>query len=110
VPAFCCWGRTIDTVDSAYIAVNRTGENRGHTVTADCQDPGMPPRVPWRIVYEALRARIESDEWEHDARLPTVRALAQQYGVSHQTVAKALRALAEDGLIETAPGFGVFRT
>ena len=35
--------------------------------------------------------------------------LAQQYGVARNTIIKALRRLAEDGLIEIVPNWGTFR-
>ena len=36
-------------------------------------------------------------------------ALASEYGVSRATVAKALRRLADDGLVEIVPQWGTFR-
>jgi DNA-binding GntR family transcriptional regulator len=35
--------------------------------------------------------------------------LAQQYRVARNTVAKALRRLADDGLVEVVPDWGTFR-
>jgi DNA-binding GntR family transcriptional regulator len=42
-------------------------------------------------------------------RLPAVAELAQHYGVARNTVMKALRRLAEDGLVEIVPNWGTFR-
>ncbi|MFT2691922.1 GntR family transcriptional regulator [Clavibacter zhangzhiyongii] len=63
-------------------------------------DPGSaaPP-------YEQLRAevarRAAAGELPVGARLPTVRALAEQVGVAVNTVAWAYRELEADGVIET---------
>jgi DNA-binding GntR family transcriptional regulator len=37
-------------------------------------------------------------------------ALAVHYGVSRSTVAKALKRMADDGLVEIVPQWGTFRT
>jgi DNA-binding GntR family transcriptional regulator len=37
-------------------------------------------------------------------------SLAEQYGVSRATVAKALRRMADDGLVEIVPQWGTFCT
>jgi DNA-binding GntR family transcriptional regulator len=41
--------------------------------------------------------------------LPSVRELAEQYGVSTATVSKAVRVLKDEGLLESRPGWGVFK-
>jgi DNA-binding GntR family transcriptional regulator len=74
-------------------------------------DP-MPPRgpeLPSRQVEDHLRLRLSAGEWEPGERLAAVAELAQQYGVARNTVLKALRRLAEDGLIEIVPNWGTFR-
>jgi DNA-binding GntR family transcriptional regulator len=42
--------------------------------------------------------------------LPSIATLAEGYGVSRATAAKALRRLADDGLVEVIPQWGTFRT
>ncbi|PPF54290.1 GntR family transcriptional regulator [Clavibacter michiganensis] len=70
-------------------------------------DPGSatPP-------YEQLRAEIArravDGELSVGARLPTVRALAEQAGVAVNTVARAYRELEGDGVIETRGRAGSF--
>jgi DNA-binding transcriptional regulator YhcF (GntR family) len=70
-------------------------------------DPGsaIPP-------YEQLRAevarRAAEDELPVGARLPTVRALAEQAGVAVNTVARAYKELEADGVIETRGRAGSF--
>ncbi|MBP2457300.1 DNA-binding transcriptional regulator YhcF (GntR family) [Clavibacter michiganensis] len=70
-------------------------------------DPGSatPP-------YEQLRAevarRASDGELPVGARLPTVRALAEQAGVAVNTVARAYKELEADGVIETRGRAGSF--
>jgi DNA-binding GntR family transcriptional regulator len=42
--------------------------------------------------------------------LLAVAALAEHYGVSRASVSKALRRLADDGLVEIVPAWGTFRS
>jgi DNA-binding transcriptional ArsR family regulator len=46
---------------------------------------------------------------EPGERLPAVADLAQHYGVARNTVTRALRRLADDGLVEIVPSWGTFR-
>jgi len=66
--------------------------------------------MPSRRVEADLRQRIEADEWASGQALPSIASLAEQYGVSRATVAKALRRMADDGLVEVVPQWGTFRT
>jgi len=73
---------------------------------------GTVPRQaepPYRAVSTVLRQRVEAGEWLPGEQLPTVRQIAEQYGVSIATARKALAVLAEAGLVRTEPGWGVFR-
>jgi DNA-binding GntR family transcriptional regulator len=56
-----------------------------------------------------LRRRVGAGEWASGEALPTVAALAGQYGVARGTVARALRALESDGLLRIVPRWGTFR-
>ncbi|TFB71069.1 GntR family transcriptional regulator [Cryobacterium sp. Hz9] len=68
-------------------------------------ESGTPP-------FEQLRsqviAAVRSGELAHDARLPTVRALAAELGLATNTVARAYRELERDSVIETRGRFGSF--
>ncbi|AJW78209.1 GntR family transcriptional regulator [Clavibacter michiganensis] len=70
-------------------------------------DPGSPTPP-----YEQLRAevarRAADGELPVGARLPTVRALAEQAGVAVNTVARAYKELEADGVIETRGRAGSF--
>ena len=67
------------------------------------------PEVPSARVETDLRRRIAAGEWQRDQALPPVGQLAADYGVARNTVMKALRKLADDGLIRVVPNWGTFR-
>lgn len=54
----------------------------------------------WEEIRAAIRARIEAREWRPGDLIPGEEALAQGYGVARATVNRALRDLAEAGLVE----------
>jgi GntR family transcriptional regulator len=64
------------------------------------------PRPAYVQLAAILRARIESGEIT--ARLPSERDLHQQYGLAPMTVRKAVRLLAEEGLVVTVTGRGTY--
>jgi len=64
------------------------------------------PRPLWQQLAELLRGRIERGELA--GRLEAETALAQHYGVSRDTVRRALACLARDGLIRSTRGRGTF--
>ena len=70
--------------------------------------PVRPRQIPSRRVEADLRRRIGAGEWAPGQPLPSVAALAAEYGVSRSTVAKAEHALAVAGLVEVVPQWGVF--
>lgn len=53
-----------------------------------------------------IRARIERGELT--SRVPSLRTIAQEYGVSHITAEKAVDALRSEGLVITVVGKGTF--
>jgi GntR family transcriptional regulator len=65
--------------------------------------------LPSDRVLAALRRRIEAGEWDHGEALPPVAALAAEYGVSRGAVSRALRLLADEGLVRVVPRWGTFR-
>ena len=72
--------------------------------------PPRPRELPSRRVEADLRRRIDAGEWASGETMPPIAALAAHYEVSRATVAKALRRLADDGLVEVVPQWGTFRT
>jgi len=57
-------------------------------------------------VANHIASRIEVGEISH--KLPAERALAEEYGVTYQTVRHAMQVLRERGLIITRQGRGTF--
>src|ERR671932_546411 len=63
---------------------------------------------PHRQIAAQLRARIRRGDWAPGERLPSIPAIAQQYGVAKQTVQRTIDALRVEGLLITKPGSGTF--
>lgn len=61
---------------------------------------------PYRQIANAVKHRIATYRLAPNAPLPSVRALAEQTGVTPATVARAYRALQADGLVESQVGVG----
>jgi GntR family transcriptional regulator len=72
------------------------------TVTVDPDSP-TPLYVQ---VASVLRARIESGELT--SRLPSLKTITQEYGVSHITAERAVQELRDAGLVVTVVGKGTF--
>lgn len=72
---------------------------------------GTEPKIAkskHRVVYEFLKSKIASGEYGSGAQLPTEHELAQYFGHSRPTAARALNDLESDGLIERRAGAGSF--
>ena len=63
---------------------------------------------PSRQIADVLRGRIASGEYPPGSALPAITALAAEFGVTTNTVRKALGILKDAGLIESVPGYGTF--
>ncbi|WP_214415240.1 GntR family transcriptional regulator [Sphaerisporangium fuscum] len=61
-----------------------------------------------RRVAAVLRADIEGGKLRAGARLPSYRALADQYGVAHNTAQAAVRLLQSEGLVTIRPASGAY--
>jgi GntR family transcriptional regulator len=61
---------------------------------------------PWMQLAEILRERIRKGEITN--RLPGERSLQQEFGLAPVTIRKAVRKLAEEGMVRTTPGMGSF--
>lgn len=66
------------------------------------------PRPPYVQIADDLRKQMESGELRAHDRLPSMRALANSYGVAGMTIHHALRILREEGRVETWQGRGSF--
>lgn len=67
-----------------------------------------PIREPVRSVAERLFARIRSDEYSVGARLPAERNLAEEFGVTRNTIRDALDLLEKNDIISRRAGSGSF--
>lgn len=68
------------------------------------------PQYPYRQVANHLRARIRAGELVPGQRLPSERALAEEYTVALGTMRKAIGILEQEGLLVVTPNLGVFVT
>jgi GntR family transcriptional regulator len=66
------------------------------------------PVPPYRQLAAIIRGRIESGELAAGSRLPSIMALAGEYGVAQITVQKALTLLKDEGLVVGVAGYGTF--
>ncbi|HEX4382300.1 MAG TPA: GntR family transcriptional regulator [Myxococcales bacterium] len=60
----------------------------------------------WRQIADQIRAHLVSGRLRPGARLATVRELAIDLGVNHNTVATAYTRLAEEGFLRLVRGVG----
>ncbi|WP_327044833.1 GntR family transcriptional regulator [Microbispora sp. NBC_01189] len=66
------------------------------------------PRSPVRRIVADLRDDITAGRLPPAAKLPSVRDLADRYGVSRSTASKALILLKTEGLVDTRHGSGAY--
>ncbi len=71
----------------------------------------MTSRTPiWKAIATSLRSDIAEGLYGPGQKLPTESTLAARFGVNRHTVRHGLAALAEEGLVHTRRGAGVFVT
>lgn len=61
---------------------------------------------PFLRIANELRRRIESGELTAGARVPSTRAIVDEWGVAMATATKVLTELRHQGLVRAVPGFG----
>ena len=70
-----------------------------------------PQRDPiWKTIYATLFRDIAEQRYSAGDKLPTEAALAQRFGVNRHTVRRALAQLADEGVVLSRRGAGVFVT
>lgn len=74
------------------------------------KDPAPPIGATVQIVIDTLFARIKSEDYPADTRLPSERTLAAELGVARNTVREALDVLESQGVIRRRAGSGSFVT
>jgi GntR family transcriptional regulator len=71
--------------------------------------PAPDARLPLHArLRDTLAARIASQEWPVDSRIPGEGELAAAYGVAPNTLRRALAQLEREGLVERRQGSGTF--
>ena len=68
----------------------------------------MSPDMRIDDVADALRQRVVSGKYGTEGRLPSLRMLAEQFGVAQDTMNKAVQRLQAEGLLSSASRKGVF--
>jgi DNA-binding LacI/PurR family transcriptional regulator len=66
------------------------------------------PAAKHRQVFEVMRSRIESGNYQPGDRIPPEAFLIQEFGVSRPTIARALKDLERGGLINRRRGAGTY--
>ena len=67
------------------------------------------PRTPiWKSIAATLSDEIAAGQYKAGDKLPTEAQLASRFGVNRHTVRHALGALADDGVVHSRRGAGVF--
>jgi len=74
-------------------------------------NPRFDPRGR-RLVYvqiaDEIAARIEDGTYPPESRLPALEQIAVEYGTARMTARRAIRHLADLGLVEIVPGKGTY--
>jgi DNA-binding GntR family transcriptional regulator len=80
-------------------------------MTGHDDGPRFDPRGP-RLVYKSIAddiaAKIADGTYAAEQRLPSEDELAAHYGNARMTVRRAIRELADRGLVETIHGKGTY--
>jgi GntR family transcriptional regulator len=65
-------------------------------------------RFPFLQLADILRKRIADGEYGPGAKLPTIDQVVRETGLSPMTIRRAVKVLADEGLVEVVPGRGSF--
>ncbi|RAS62959.1 regulatory GntR family protein [Lentzea atacamensis] len=63
---------------------------------------------PYQQVAAKIIEKIRARKLAPGAKLPTIREMADEHGITTATVQRVIRALTDSGYAETVPGIGVF--
>ncbi|MGW9439240.1 GntR family transcriptional regulator [Streptomyces sp. NPDC055607] len=78
--------------------------NRKLRITKGSAVSKNSPRGTYLTIAEALRERFASDS--ETAVIPSEASLMDMYGVSRNTIRRALKTLQSEGILESSPGVG----
>ncbi|GAA2525714.1 GntR family transcriptional regulator [Pilimelia columellifera] len=70
-------------------------------------NPGAA-EFPHRQIASQIRAQVRRGDWAPGERLPSIPAIATNYGVAKQTVQRAVDQLRVEGVLITKPGSGTY--
>lgn len=65
------------------------------------------PRMKFEMIYNDLKARIESEEYTYQEMLPSENAMVNIYQCSRNTIRRAISMLASEGYVQSLHGKGV---
>ena len=65
-------------------------------------------KFPYQQLYDLLRQRIISGDIPPGRRIPSLVTIQQETGLATDTMRRAIRLLADDGLVRVIPGRGTF--
>ncbi|MBO9607427.1 MAG: FadR family transcriptional regulator [Paenibacillaceae bacterium] len=68
----------------------------------------MAGKLAYEKVYDEMKRRIASGEWEPGSRLPTIEQLSALFGVGVSTVREAVRILGKQKIVRIEQGRGTF--
>ena len=60
------------------------------------------------IFYHSIKKELLDGRWPIGQQLPTLKALAIEFGAAPITVFRGIKKLAQEGLVHTCPGKGIF--
>lgn len=65
------------------------------------------PKLKYNLIYQDLKNKIESGEYEFQELLPSENSLVLTYNCSRNTIRRAISALVTNGYVQTMQGKGV---
>lgn len=65
------------------------------------------PKAKYNKIYEEIKQKIESGEYEFQELLPSEYTLIEEYNCSRNTIRRAISELVKDGYVQTLQGKGV---
>lgn len=65
------------------------------------------PKNKYEKIYEEIKRRIETFEYEYQQLLPSENSLVLEFSCSRNTIRRALQSLASEGYVQTLQGKGV---
>ncbi|WP_433520054.1 winged helix-turn-helix domain-containing protein (plasmid) [Nonomuraea sp. CA-143628] len=68
----------------------------------------VPDEHKWRQVMEIIKGRILDGTYQPRAKVPGIRSLTQEFGVSQNTARHALNDLEEQGYVRQVSSIGTF--